>query len=403
MAVQKTLAKGSELTGTSGTLKRLVINPENIYLNLPRYNIFGVLFGGKFMDVNTGEKKQMTRRLSKTDLNTYNPEIFKQELVQDVFEVTSGATSTGTSITLESGAGNSINTKTLMGVIETNDVFYVTAVSTDTLTISRITSVAATISAGQNVVKLGEIYEEGSTSPGFVLRDPDRIQNFTAEFRKAWKITEREWNVGRKGGRYGGNRFIRERKNKSAELLREMESYILMGEQSQTLGSDNATSGRGFIQWAKTNGQTFDFGGTVERPETYLFGATARERTRGETIILTSGNVIARFMQAWDGLVRFDPSEFNEIGLRDAKRVNFGPLTADIIPTDFFNKAGNDGTGIVIDTSLNEIGFLQDLIMRQDIQDNDELARFGEIYADGAAVLPLDSGLSTTYFTGANG
>jgi len=406
MAGQTTVRLGEDLTGADGTLIRQLVNPDLIRVIMRQVNVIGALFGNDKIRTKKGVEVPSRPKVLRTKkVNNYEIECFTNEPNSMNWTITTGTTGSGTTLTVSSGYSD-ISVNMLCQVAETRDEVLVTANSTGSLTIERVSGANA-IDAGMHLIPLGLSAGESSTNPGFFIRDDDKHYTYTVELHAAWSVSQREMNIGEKG-RYGGSSWAREQNRQLINILAHMEHMVIGAKRSSGTTATSATLPRGLESWAEDgNGSTFDFGGTIETSEIRELGDVACEyMTSARPICLTSHRVISAFQSALDDKLRLSPSELKEkSGMPDAKAFDVGPKTMEFLPCNFYAQSGKEGQGIIIDPKAVIIAYLNDLEMKmtKPFSDSTQASRqYGEWYSDHCGVIDELGGKGITFFTGAN-
>lgn len=402
MAVQSTLRLASELSTVTGTKVRDV-RPEDVFFLMRQVNVVGALIGGEHVG-NDGKSLVRRPKILKTKkIDDFRTELFTNQEITQSFEVTTGATASGTTIVV-SDTNSEVYAKSWMQVAETGDVVYVSANSSGSLTVERQTGSQA-VSVGQHLIQMGQLSGESSSNPAFLIRDEDNHFNFTAELHKAWRVSNRESNV----KRYTGKSWDNLKKQKLIEIMRDMENLVILSKRINTVDSSGiaATTPRGLESWATDgNGTTFDFGGTVELSDVRELGDQTSDWSSNKKICLTSQKVISAIMSSLDSKLRLEPSDLKEkAGLMQAKAFSIGADTIEFVPCNTYQNAGKEGQGIIFDPSRIELRFLQDITMYQAGPEDDSTLTSdmrGDWYMDHGAIMPLDGGQSIVRFSGAN-
>lgn len=135
----------------------------------------------------------LSKRLNKKP--THNPEFKWAEDDIDVrFSATAGTeTNSDTSIAVTSGHGGYFKANDLVRVPRTGEVFKVTSVSTDTLTVVRGIGAGGTgvaMNSGEELLILGSAKAEGATSDAARSNNPSIVTNYTQIFRRPVEATE---------------------------------------------------------------------------------------------------------------------------------------------------------------------------------------------------------------------
>jgi len=406
MATQTTARLRADLGTSTGTRKRF-IGMEYAHFIDSQNNPIAALLGGKVMGPDGKTVRSIPPLIRTRKAKDAYVEGFTQEHIQRVVTVLTGGNAAATSIVLESGEGDVTHAGMLWRNNNTRDVFYQSAISTDTLTIARTTGASA-ITKGDKLISLGYVRGELSSNPVFVIRDEDQFGNYCVEMYKAFRASNREDKLSKAGSRYVGPSFENQKRMKMLELLADRDNLMLGGKSSSSFGSTGITTPRGLESWGLDgNGQQYLFHGTVERSEVRKFGTTISEYCRSEDLIMvTSLDVIAVFSSVLDDKLQINIEDFKKTyGLPLATAMRMGPAVVKMIPHGFYKAGGNAGRGVVFDAKnvavyeisnqieYHEAGAFADSTFASD--------KRGVYYYDGACIMPLDNGKSVTVFDGA--
>ncbi len=91
---------------------------------------------------------------------------------------------------------------------------------------------AAAITIGGNLTKIGNVYEEGSSSPNASTRNPVKLFNYTQIFKTAYRITE----TAKVTKTRTGDAVKNDKKRKMFDHSAAMEMAFLFGKRSETIG-----------------------------------------------------------------------------------------------------------------------------------------------------------------------
>src|SRR4051812_47698355 len=135
----------------------------------------------------------LTKKLRKKP--TINPQYQQAEDDLDVrfSAVPGGATNSATTINVTAGQGQYFAQHDLVKVTRTSEVFRVTAVATDALTVVRgvgDSGTGQTINAADEILLLGSAQPEGDTSKPARSATVTLKSNYTQIFRRPWQLTE---------------------------------------------------------------------------------------------------------------------------------------------------------------------------------------------------------------------
>lgn len=162
------------------------------------------------------------------------------------------STSTATSLVMATGKGAYFGVGDLIKVPSTGEVMKVTAVSTDTLTVTRgIGSTAgAVVPANEQLLIIGNASMQGSGSPAEKVIGVTPFYNYTQIFKTAFSVT----NTLEATKLYGMKELARLRKNNGIVHAKSMEYAFLFGEKNiVTSGAQPETYVGGIFEFLKTN------------------------------------------------------------------------------------------------------------------------------------------------------
>lgn len=163
---------------------------------------------------------------------------------------TSTGETTGTTLTLAAGEGNKIDLSQLLYVERTNEVIRVTAINTDTLTVSRAFGtgggVAATINDAEVIQVLGSAFAENSTAGSGISTEPNIITNACQTFRAFIEASGRDIA----SENYGPAEWDRMKQLKLEDLQIQRESAFLF---NPAIATSDPTMTKGLLGWISTN------------------------------------------------------------------------------------------------------------------------------------------------------
>lgn len=173
--------------------------------------------------------------------------------------VTNTATGTGTSVTVTTGQGARVRVDDIL-VTSTGESMLVTAVATDTLTVTRSMGAvaAATLANGDQLIIAGNALPEGASNPTFKYTQKAAQYNYIQIFRDTIELTDTQ-NATRA---YGGDDRTHQRKLRGMEHKRGIEEAFLIGDKFEdTSGSQARRGTAGLINLISTN--VTDCGGVL--------------------------------------------------------------------------------------------------------------------------------------------
>jgi hypothetical protein len=176
-------------------------------------------------------------------------EWFEDELADNT--VTNTTTGTGTSLTLTSGHGVRVRVGDLL-VASSGEIILITAIATDTLTVTRnYGSVAAqNLGGADNLVIIGQAALEGDTNPAYKFTRKLVKSNYIQIFRDTVDITFTQ----DASESYGGDDRTHQRKMRGMEHKRSIEQAFLLGDAVEdTSGTQARRATGGLLSFIKTN------------------------------------------------------------------------------------------------------------------------------------------------------
>lgn len=199
---------------------------------------------------------------------------------------------TDTSIVVSNGSYFSPND--IVKVPRTGEVFIVTSVSTNTLTVSRgygETTAAIINDSGHNpepLVIIGNANMEGAGKRAHKQYTEASVYNYTQIFRTTVSVT----GTLNATQLYGGNQRNWERKKKGIEHLVDIERAFLFGERKEDTGGSNPKrTTRGLLKFLTAN--NYDAGGTLTEWEFESFCQSAFRYGSKKKLLLASPLLIS--------------------------------------------------------------------------------------------------------------
>lgn len=184
-------------------------------------------------------------------------EWFEDELRPNV--VTNTATGTGTSVTVTTGTGGRVRVDDIL-VTSTGEAMLVTAISTDTLTVTRSMGAvaAASLANGDQLIIAGNALMEGASNPTYKYTAKAPKFNYIQIFRDTIEMTETQASI----DSYGGDDRTHQRKMRGSEHKRGIEQAFLFGDAFEdTTGTQARRGTGGLINLITTN--VTDAGGVL--------------------------------------------------------------------------------------------------------------------------------------------
>jgi len=205
----------------------------------------------------------------KKKLKATNPkyEWLEDELIPNTVTIAGGEASGSTSFALTSGQGVRVKVNDLL-ISNTGESLLVTAISTDTLTVTRsMGAVAATAYLTlDEFVLAGTAMLEGATNPTSNWTKKVTKTNYIQIFRDIVELTVTQVNT----DSYGGNDRLYQRKKKAVEHKRQIEQALLLGDGFEDTSASQTRRGTtGLLNWISTN--VTDAGGVLTETEFETF------------------------------------------------------------------------------------------------------------------------------------
>lgn len=259
------------------------------------------------LTVFTKRVKGRTRNVSQ-----YSYDILEKEAQPRLVTVSGAQTSGDVSIELSAGLGSRISKYALLRNQRTSEVVWVSAVSTDTLTVTRaIGGAAQAMNDGDTLDLLGSAYEDGSNKGTLKSIKETREYNLTQIVRRPFGFTGRQQVT----GLYGGKDPVTERKWQAIEHRKDIEKLMFFGKRHDTTGPNSRQlsfmggadffirsnrwnlggvepTERQFIEWLEY-AMRYGQGGNVDGPGEKLLFASPR----WQTIIENFGRDKVRYTQ----------------------------------------------------------------------------------------------------------
>lgn len=181
----------------------------------------------------------LTKRLGRTrTVSQYQFDTLEKEPYPRLVTVSGSQTSSDTAIELTTGHGGRTFKYAVIRNQRTGEVFWVSSVSTDTLTVTRaIGGFSAAMNDGDTCVIEGSAYEDGSAKGTLKSVKETRTFNYCQIIRKPFGFTGRQMVT----GLYGGRDPMTERKFQAVEHRKDIERALFFGQRHSTTGSNSRT------------------------------------------------------------------------------------------------------------------------------------------------------------------
>lgn len=155
-----------------------------------------------------------------------------------------------TALVLKAGQGLQVAVDDLLRVAASNEVLKVTAVATDTITVTRGfgSTTAATINTNDKIIVLGNAMIQGGVSPSEKYTNTRTQYNFTQIIKTPFSVT----NTLQAQKLYGGKEYNRLANRKGIEHGRSLEQMLLFGVRSENVtGEQPILTTGGILQFLK--------------------------------------------------------------------------------------------------------------------------------------------------------
>lgn len=286
----------------------------------------------------------------------------------DTVNYSTGYTTSETSVVVDNGAYFKVND--LAKVTSTAEVLLVTAVSTNTLTVTRAfgETAAGAIADGVQFLILGNLSEEGADAPAIKTTQKVEVYNYTTIVRTPLGLTGTEAAT----DLYGEQDLPFQRRKAAIEHMRDIENRFLFSERKEdTSGTHPKRSTRGLLKWIATN--VTDAGNTLTEAEfnTFLESVFRYDKKKKRMFIACSKLLSA--LDSWGrAAVRVLPKD-QTYGI-SVKQYLTSHGTLNIVGHDLLEEYYNE-TGLAIAVDSMWYRALQgaknrDTHLRKNIQDN---------------------------------
>lgn len=218
------------------------------------------------LEPNAAPLTQLTRKISKRA--AINPAFnwLEEEALTKTASVVTGGGYTSGAVTFDvvAGQGSRFRAGDVVKVVATGEQFLVTAVSTDTLTITRawgVTAAGSLASAGVLLI-VGNANQEGATSRTLLAGDQTPKTNYTQIFRTPFGITETADN----SEMYGGKDLAHLRMMNLIEHQKGIERALWFGEPKEDTSGTYPRRATGGVDYYISTNAT-DASGTLTESE----------------------------------------------------------------------------------------------------------------------------------------
>jgi hypothetical protein len=277
-------------------------------------------------------------------------------------------TAVGTSVVVDNGTYFSVGD--IVKVPRSGEVFLVTAITTNTLTVVRGYGVtaAALLQDNDPIVIIGNVNAEGSGTRDIKTTQEIEVFNYTQIFKTPFGVT----NTQNASAAYGGSDLSYQQKKKGIEHMMDMSRSFLFGEKKlDTSGSKPKRATGGLLGYLNQN--VYDAGGQLTQAEfDQNIAEVAFKYGSSEKLVLASSRLLS-VVNGWAmGKLQIEQGE-KTFGLNVVKYVTpFGILN--LVHEPLFEGTVYGGYGVVLDVENIKYRPLKgrDTKLETNIQNNDE-------------------------------
>jgi hypothetical protein len=228
---------------------------------------------------------QKVRKKREARSNTINWMV--DELVPRLSALAATAASADTTIGVTAGTGQYFRARDVLRIASTGENVAVTAVSTDTLGVTRSigSTAAATAASGVDVIKVGNAAAQGATLGTLLQTKKAAVKNYTQIQRDPWGFT----NTALAEDYYGGDLDNNERGKKFLEHRRQIENTLFFGQRDlDTGGTQPIGYCGGILDYISTNSTAASSGALTQTVwETWLRDKVFRYGSRNKVVFVT--------------------------------------------------------------------------------------------------------------------
>lgn len=207
------------------------------------------------------------------------------ELVPRLTTLAASATSAATTIAVATGTGQYFRARDVIRVASTGENLAVTAVTSDSLGVTRSVGTTGEVSAqsGVDLIKVGNAAAQGATLGTLVQTKKAAVSNYTQIQRDPWGFT----NTALAEDYYGGDLDSNERGKKFIEHRRQIEQTLFFGQRDlDTSGTQPIGYAGGILDYISTN-STSSTSLTQTVWETWLRDKVFRYGSRNKVVFVT--------------------------------------------------------------------------------------------------------------------
>lgn len=399
MATTSTSAFANQTVTTTGTLKRTV--SDKIRTLFPgSANVLAMVAPGSL-----GKSKALLKSeglIGKKSTQNHKFESFTYTPLTITFTVSSVS---GSDYTVSSATG--LRPKYTLVNTANNTVARISAISSNTLTLTSFGATSFSASADDVLLALAPAYEENSSSPYILQKDEDNLYNYVQIVRFPVAIS-----ASSKGNpHYGGDFFSRIKLRNGAEALRKVDNTLIWSERASS--GDTTTDStladvfrttRGLWNWAQGS-KTLGGALTHDYFMDDLVNVDMQDVVNDNTpLVMLTGRRVNGLMQSWiqqDLEVNQSKDEIlARYGVKASVFTTSGP-DIKVVKHDSFDRGSNVGKALIFNPEdcfyCYKMG--RDLMPHNGIQSNSTDGYEDEIIGEiGIGV--LDGGETITKLTG---
>lgn len=179
--------------------------------------------------------------------------LLRDRLPRTVTYGTSTGETTGTTLTLASGQGKSLVAGSVIYSERTGEAILVTAITTDTLTVTRQfggasggSAVATTLNDAEELQIMGRAFSENSAAPSGISSEPNIITNAVQCFRYSIEASGRDIE----SDNYGEDEWTRMGRDAVEAITLDQETAFLF---NPMISTSDPTATKGLLGWVATN------------------------------------------------------------------------------------------------------------------------------------------------------
>lgn len=337
MATVSTSAITTPTMSTTGTRKRFTIG-DMVRKLFPRNAVMlamvstGPVKGEAHIVRKQGMIAKKMTKSGKYESFTYTPL---------AIEFTVSARTSDTEFTVSDATGLAVR-YTLVNTTNFK-VCRISAISTNTLTITAIGDDGFTVAVGDKLLGMGNAYPENSSNPAIIQKDEDNIYNHTSIQR--WPVAISRSAAGEQ--HYGEDTFWQRLKtNASLENIRRIENALLFSDRAASTAekTTDATLSESFGTFRgmnKFSGATYNFNGSFNPSDfiTSMVEAMNESVDFAKNMVMLCGQKAFGEAVQWamDDLVVNQESELKKYGVKARNYVTAGP-DVEMVVHDAYNR-----------------------------------------------------------------